>query len=197
MKSKNKKNRDCTLSDSQIVDLFYLRDEKAIEVTKNKYKCLINSICFSILSDKRDCEECENSVLFRLWKTIPPEKPVSLKAYIIRMARFISLDMFRAEHRQKRIRSDMTESLDDLSDFLCDEYSIENELLQKELEKVLNDFVKSLPEKQRGVFIKRYYFSQSLLTIEKEYNMTYKQVRKMLQSICSDLKEILSKKGLV
>ena len=137
MQSFDKKNRVGPLSDSQIVDLFLSRDKKAIEAVETKYKSLINSVSFGILSDKRDREECDNSVLVKLWQTIPPENPVSLKAYVIRLTRFAALDMFRAEHRKKRISSDMTEALDDLSDFLHNDYSVEDELIRKELTEAL------------------------------------------------------------
>ena len=196
MKSEGKKKSDA-LSDSQIIDLFKSRDEKAIEVTKNKYKSLINSVSFGILNDKRDCEECESSVLFRLWNTIPPENPTSLKAYIIRLARFAALDIFRAEHRQKRIRSDMTEALDDLSDFLCDDYSVEDEILRKELAEALNVFTASLPIEKRRIFIKRYYCCLSISSISRDEGIKYKKLRNELQIIIEELKRYLTEKELI
>ena len=185
------------ISDPDIVELFLSRNEDAIRFTKLKYGRLIDRVCFSVLNESRDSEECASTVYIKLWNTIPPEKPRMLKAYIVRIARFVSLDRFRSECRQKRISSDMTESLDDFSDFLKDDYNVEDEITRKELTSALDSFIRSLPEAKRRIFVKRYYYSMPVSTIAKEENETFRHIKKDLDVISSELKSYLKEKELI
>ena len=197
MKKKDNRNENRILPDPEIIELFRSRNEEALTATGTKYGSLINSVCFGILRDRRDSEECYNTVLERLWNTIPPEDPKSLKAYIIRLSRFSALDRFRAEHRKKRICSDMTESLDDLSDFLTDDFSVEDEVLRKETARALNVFVSSLPEERKMLFVKRYFYSGSVSGIARETGMKQRNVKKELEAVKEELRKYLDEKGLI
>lgn len=197
MKQKDRSNNFIIKSDPEIVEMYLSRDESAVAQTKLKYGVLIDSVCRGILGDRRDREECENTVYERLWNTIPPEEPRILRAYIIRIARFVSLDKFRAEHRRRRISSDMTEALDDFSDFLTDDYDVGCEVVRRELAAALNEFVLSLPHDQKKLFMWRYYFSRPVSAIAKELGLTTRQIKKDLESIAADLKSKLTEKGLI
>lgn len=189
--------RKSIISDPDIVELFLSRNEDALRFTKLKYGRLIDRVCFSILNESRDSEECASTVYIRLWNTIPPEKPRMLKAYIVRIARFVSLDRFRSESRHKRISSAMTESLDDFSDFLRDDYSVEDEITRKELTSALDSFIRSLPDERRRLFVKRYYYSMPVSTIAKEECDTFRHIKKELDGISAELKSYLKEKELI
>ena len=197
MKTKDTRNENRILPDPEIVELFRSRNEEALRAAETKYGSLINSVCFGILRDRRDCEECSNTVLERLWNTIPPEDPRSLKAYVIRLSRFAALDKFRSEHRKRRICSDMTESLDDLSDFLTDDFSVEDEVLRKETARALNSFISSLPEERKRLFVKRYFYSESVSGIARETGMKQRGVKKALEALKEELRKYLDEKGLI
>lgn len=177
MKTHDRKT-NTIVTEPQIIDMFWSRDELVLQTVDTQYRKLILSVCSSVLYNYEDSEECLNTVYLKLWNSIPPEKPRSLKAYIIRIARFVSLDRFRADHRKKHINSSLIEALDDFSDFLTDDYSIEEELLNGELNVALNEFVRDLPSEQQSIFIKRYYYSQSVKAISEDDKITIWQVKK-------------------
>lgn len=184
---------DAALRDEEIVKLFFDRDEDALRQTEKQYGKLIYRICRSVLNDRLDSEECVNTVYVRLWGSIPPEEPSSLKAYVIRVSRFVALDKYRTEHRKKRITSDMTESLDDLSLFLNDGYSGEKEIVYKETAKQINDFIRSKPKREQSVFVKRYFYSLPVAKIAEEDGLSGSQVKRMLSKAKKELKAILTK----
>lgn len=75
------------MGDDEILQLFYHRVEYAISAVEEKYGRLCRSVARGILKDERDVEECVNDTCMRAWNAIPPEKPRSLEAYLVRITR--------------------------------------------------------------------------------------------------------------
>ena len=182
-----------TIKDCEIVDLYFKRDESAVSETEKKYKSFIYSICNGILRQKQDSEECVNTVYFKIWESIPPEKPDDFKAFIARIARTTATDRFRSNNRLKR--AGVVDSLDDYADFLADDYSIEEEIDANALASLINGFIKGLPETERICFVKRYYFNCSFREIEKQTHIPKSTVYLTLEKVKKELKEKLSKEG--
>jgi len=187
-------SRSAKAEDGKIIALYFERDESAIAETVKKYEAFIFSVCNGILDQKQDSEECVNTVYKKLWDTIPPEKPDDLKAYIARLSRTAAIDTLRTNRRAKR-NAGITDPLDDYADFLTDNYSVTDEVLSKELSGILNGFLKSLPERERVCFVRRYYLGNSVEDIVKQTRISRSTVYTILDEVKKKLKTILSKEG--
>ncbi len=179
--------------DDKIIEYFFSRDEKAIEYTQQKYGALLFSVAQGILGDASDSEECRNDCLLALWNAIPPERPKSFRAYALQIVRRIALDRYKQKRRKKRIPSELTLSMDDLHAALESGEDIAFEEDSEKLRILINDFVRALPQRQRYIFIERYYAASKPERIAKELSLSvwtvYKEIDKIKDSLRSYLTE--------
>jgi len=172
------------MEDAQIVGLFFERDETAIEETANKYGRYCLTIAENVLSDFRDAEECVNDTWLRAWNSIPPAKPVSLKAYVGRIARNRAIDMAR----QGKTADKATVCIDELSEVLKADTEGPGE---EEVTEVLNKFLAKLSPAERKIFVRRYFYSDSIEDIASRYNKSANNVKVTLNRTRKKLKGIL------
>ena len=184
------------LSDEQIIDLYFSRDESAIKETDRKYGRMLYGIAYNVLHDKQDCEECRNDAYLSAWKAIPPAKPRSLCAFLSVIIRRISINRYYSESAKKEIPSEMALSMEECSDFLSSFDSLEDTVSAKELGSMINDFVNSLPAKKRYVFMGRFWFFDSVKDIAIELNTSESNVYKEIAKIKAELKEYLETRGI-
>ena len=104
------------MTDAQIVELYHARDEKAIRETQTKYQKYLIKIAFNVLHDSADSEESVNDTYLAAWNSMPPHKPAVLSAYLGKLTRRISIDLFRKKNRQKRKGSEYAVSLTELEE---------------------------------------------------------------------------------
>ena len=185
------------LSDSEIVELFFERDESAIRETERKYSGYIFSVAKNFLSNSDDCKECENDTYLALWNAIPPAKPDSLTPFLAKITRGIAIDRYRERTRQKRVPSELTLSFEELDGIVGDGFSEEDATREIELRRVINGFIASLSEKSRFIFICRYFSADSAEDIAKMLGITKWSVFKELKKLKEQLKEILTKEDLL
>lgn len=183
------------ISDEQIVELFWLRNESAIEQTDIKYGKYLYGIAHNILHDKSDCEECKNDTYYSVWNSVPPERPVKFQAYITKIIRNISINRLKEKSRKKRVPSAFTSSIEELADIIQDSSSIEEKYDAAQLGRAISDFLRTLPGKQRNIFICRYCLADTVKDIARMYNVTESSIYKDLSSIRRALAEYLKKEG--
>ena len=183
------------MDDKEIIELYNNRDEKAIEETSTKYGNFCYTIAYNILSDKEDSEECLNDTWLGVWNSIPPTQPKSLKYYLAGIVRNLSLKLFRNKHRQKRNEDNVSYVLDEIEEITRDTVNIEDEVGERELERSINVFLRTLTEKERCIFLRRYYFMDSLKEISKKSNMSETAVAVNLARTRKKMKEYLIKEG--
>jgi RNA polymerase sigma-70 factor (ECF subfamily) len=183
------------MDDKEIIALYNDRNEKAIEETSTKYGKFCYTIAYNILSDKEDSEECLNDTWLGAWNTIPPTQPKSLKYYLAGIVRNLSLKLFRNKHREKRNEDNVSYVLDEIEEITRDTVTIEDEVGAHELEKRINEFLKTLTEKERCVFLRRYYFMDPIKDISKKSGMSENGVRVSLSRTRTKMKEYLTKEG--
>ena len=176
------------MSDNEIIDLYLKRDESAIERTDEKYGAYCKRIAYNILADEFDAEECKNDTYFKLWCTIPPTVPKFLSAFIARIARNAALDKYRVKSREKRGRIDG--SLDELGEFIGEENTVA-EIAAKELGELITLFLRGESEKARKIFVRRYFYEESIADIAKFYAMTESNVKTTLSRTRAELAEYL------
>ena len=186
--------RTAVMNDAQIVELYFQRDEQAIEETDVKYGAFLLSVARNILGDPQDGEECLNDTYMDTWNSIPPARPVSLQAFLTTIMRRKAIDRYRAGKRQKRISSEMTVALSEVEDFVAggDMYS---ETEEKELGRVISDFVRSLSDRRMYVFMSRYYLARPIKEIARLLDLSEATVNKDIAAIKRELKEKLEKEG--
>ena len=183
------------LDDEKIIDLYWDRDEQAIDETEFKYKNYLYVIIYNILNEKLDCEECLNDTYLGAWNTIPPTKPSVLKAFLTTITRRIAIKRYHSNLKQSVIPSEMTVSLSELQDFVAGDGDVDSEFDAKRLGRVISDFVRSLSERRQFIFISRYYLADPIDTIASDLGLSCSMVNKELAAIRSALKEKLESEG--
>lgn len=187
------KNADL-ISDEEIIALYWQRDERAIKKTDLKYGQYLNSIAYSILKDKDDCEECLNDTFVGAWNAMPPQKPTLLKAFLSTIMRRIALNRYKANRRQKRIVSELTVSLSSL-DYLTADESYLTDIEIREISRVIAEFVHSLPPRRMYIFMSRYYIFRPIDEIAKLLGCSKSTVDKEIATIKRDMREKFGKEG--
>ena len=184
-----------TVSDEYIIELFWQRDQSAIDKTDRKYGRYLYTVAYNLLHDPLDCEECKNSTYLSAWNAIPPDRPDVFKAYLTKIIRRISINRFKEKTRQKRVPSELTESLSELGLDPVDRSTPEEELEAIELGRVISRYLRGLDDRGRCVFISRYYFADPIKQIAKNFGVTESAIYKELTAIRDGLKEHLEREG--
>ena len=136
-----------TANDQAIIDLYWQRDERAIKETDRAYRARLLSLAKNLLHDAQDAEEVLNDTYVRVWNSIPPARPDSLKAYLLSIMRKTAINRFKASKRQKRVPAEMISSLSDLGDMLSDGDSFHSEQEARALGEILTDFTSALSDR--------------------------------------------------
>ena len=183
------------MDDSRIIELFYERSEQAIVELSQKYGDTCFKIAVNILKSKSDAEECVNDAYLGAWNTIPPQNPNPLLAYICRIVRNISIKRYHHNTAKKR-NSYYDVALDELENCLSSGENAQDELDAKELTALLDTFLARLDKINRNMFIRRYWFSDSISDIATTFKMNSRAVTIRLSRTRKKLKHYLSKKGV-
>lgn len=172
------------MEDKQIISLFLNRDEKAIVETSHKYGAYCNSISYNILKNREDSEECVNDTYVKTWNSVPPKIPLSLSAYLGKIIRNISLNLYKRKHTAKRGGYEIPLVLDELSEVIAGENNVVDTIYQKENEKaiikVLNKFLYGLDKQSRNICIRRYFYMDSISEISKKFVVSESKVKSLL-----------------
>ncbi len=183
------------MDDVKIIELFFSRDEKAIRETAGKYGDFIRYIAFNITGLREDAEECENDTYLKLWNSIPPECPGFFKAYIGKITRNTALSLYRKNTAKKR-NSGICVLLSELEECIPSPVSVEDEVEVKYLSSVISDWLYTLTDENRTVFVKRYWYGESVKNIAGELDMQPSKLSSLLFSLRGQLKKELTEKGV-
>ena len=184
------------MEDQCIIGLYFKRSERAIEETDKKYGGYCYSIAYNILSNREDSQECVNDTYLAAWKTIPPRSPNFLKAFLGKLTRYISIDRWRKRNTRKRGSGEIVLSLDELEQCVA-KGNPENELSLKELTRAMNEFLSTLSEAERNVFLSRYWYMDPIETISQMSGFSQSKVASMLYRLRGRLRKKLTEEGYV
>lgn len=183
------------MDDRTIIGLFENRCEQAIDSLAKKYGKLCLQVATNILGSREDALECVNDAYLALWNQIPPEKPIFLRAYLLKVVRNIAYD--RLDHLNAAKRNDsVTLCLQELEDCLPVGEDLDAMLEGKRIREVLNAYLYSLKETDRNLFIRRYFFMESCRAIGKSMAMTESAVSTRLSRLRQKLKQQLVEEGI-
>ena len=182
-----------TLDDNVIIDLYFERDEKAIEATDAKYGKLLRQIAFNILHSDPDSEECVDDTYVKAWGAMPPERPSFLRAFLAKITRNLSLNRYvqnRARSRMlltETVFEEISECVPDTKGDISDDIAIKD---------AVNGFLSSLGDLQRQMFVKRYFYMLSIREIASDMRMTVSNVKVNLMRVREKFKVYLEKAGI-
>lgn len=183
------------MEDQQIVALYHQRNEQAIVQTETKYGAYCTGIAQNILQNMQDSEECVNDTWLRTWNSIPPAKPENLKTYVGKITRNLSLNRLEYRHREKRGGGEAMLALDEIGEVASPEADLAAQIEREEFSRILNAFLWSLSERDCCVFIRRYYYLESVERISKRYAINQATVFKILSRARGKLRNALAKEG--
>lgn len=183
------------MTDEEILTLFFQRDENAIEQTRLKYHAYCEKIMKQILKDRQDREECWNETLLRVWNAIPPQKPENFKMYLAACARNLAFSYYRRLTAQKRGGGEVELALEELSECVQISETPEDSVLARDLGAAVNQFLKTLDAKERGIFLRRYFFTERTKEIAKRYGLRESNVLMILSRVRKKLTLYLSQEG--
>lgn len=184
------------MEDEKIILLFWHRDEEAITAAKSQYESYCAAIAGRILDNWQDVEEVVSDTWLRAWETIPPHQPVSLKLYLARITRNLAFDRFRAQTREKRGGGEIALALEELRD--CAASGQPGDRLDaRELQWAVNGFLRKLPQREREIFLRRYFHLETAPEIARGLNISQVNVRTLLSRVRKKLKAYLKKEGLI
>ena len=184
------------MEDRKIVDLYFKRDENAIKQTQRKFGKRIINISKHITGSALTAEEVENDTYLRAWENIPPTDPASyLFAFLARIARNISISVCRERSALKR-SAVLVELSDELAQCLPSDCNIEQEAEANMVLELINKFLFSKTEDKRNIFMRRYWYLDSINDIAKRFKLSESSVKTTLFRLRSELKEYLAEQGV-
>lgn len=183
------------MDDAGILALYFARDEQALAETASKYGPHCYSVSYQILRCRQDAEECVNDTYIRAWNAIPPARPTFLGAFLMKITRNLSLSVYKAARAEKRGGGQIVESLTrELAD--CITGNPESMLEAAELSRVLDRFLRTLSQKERCIFLRRYWHADSISDIAAQCHMASGTVKSSLHRTRAKLKKFLQEEGI-
>ena len=158
------------MEDAKILDLYFARDEDAIRETDTAYGKRLHTLAKNILQNREDAEESVNDTYAEVWKSIPPRRPKYFFAFLASICRHLSLNIPDTVH--------------------------ERQMEAKELGKLLDLFLESLPKDSRLIFLRRYWYVDSVPEIAARYGMTESKVKMQLSRTKEKLRLFLEQEGI-
>ena len=153
------------MEDAEIIDLYWARDQRAIDETHGKYGGFLAGIAWNILRSHGDAEECVNDTYLRTWNAIPPARPSAFRAWLGRIVRNLSLDRWKQNRTVKRGGDGMEVLLGELDDCVPAPHGTEKALEDQEIAALISRFLRRQPQESRVFFLRRYWYGQSLSEI--------------------------------
>ncbi len=182
------------MDDLRIIELYFERDERAIEETDAKYGKLCHRIAYNILNNHEDSEECVNDTYVGVWNAVPPTRPNNFMSFVCKITRNLSLKRLEFMKREKR-SAEVLVSLDELAAILPDE-RYAPDVSDEDVGKLISAFLRNQKEDVRNVFIRKYYFFDSIRDIAERFGFTESKVKNMLYYTRNKLKDHLIKEGV-
>ncbi len=181
------------MNDLEILQLYNERNEAAVAATREKYDAYLMRVAYNVLGNFEDCEECVADGYLKAWNSIPPASPTSIKLYIAKIVHNEAIDRSIAASAQKRGGGVTPACLDELAECIADESaSFESENITD----IINQFLEKQKPRNAKMFVRRYWYLDSIKDIATYMNCTQSKVKTTLHRMRSELKDELSKEGI-
>ncbi len=182
------------MTDDDLLALFDARDEAAIEQTAAKYGERLTRLSLRLLSDDGAAEECVNDTYLKAWRAIPPAKPAHLAAYLSQIARHTAFEMLEKSGAQKRAAT-LVSITDEMAACLPDRWQV-SPPSEVEYKEWVNAFLAILSDDARRIFLRRYFFADSVSDIAKRYRISESKVKTTLHRTRQKLRTFLEEEAI-
>lgn len=183
------------MEDKDIIELYWNRKVSAVSATIEKYHKYCYHIAVAILGNAEDAGECVNDTWLKAWNAIPPGRPENLAAFLGKLTRNTAIDCLRKRTRKRRGGNGADLMLDELEECLPDAENVEKELEARELSRLINDFLGTLTEFERNVFVCRYWYLEPVHSIAKAAHASVSRIKSILFRTRKKLKAYLKEEG--
>ena len=183
------------MDDESIINLYLQRDQSAIPATGEKYGQYCLSVACNICGNIEDAEECVNDTYWEVWNSIPPQHPRNLRAFLVRITRNLSLNRLKWNTAAKRGSGEAVFVLDELSELVSGASSVEDDYDRKELIDTINSFLDTLSSRKRFLFLRRYWYFDSITTLALHFGTSNNHISVMLSRIRKQLHFYLIERG--
>ena len=184
------------MTDEEIINLFFERSEQAISELAKKHGAAVSRVALNILNDEEDAKECVNDTWLGTWNSIPPNRPHPLRTYVCKIARNLATKRYHTNSAKKR-DSQYDLVLEDLAECVPGRNTVEDTVSAKEIAEAINRFLDTLSYEDKFVFMRRFWYSDSLPEIAKMAGMSYNSVAVRLHRVKGKLKKFLLKEGVL
>ncbi|MCQ2539469.1 MAG: sigma-70 family RNA polymerase sigma factor [Acetatifactor sp.] len=185
------------MGDTEIIDLYWARNESALSESQKAYGHYCHSIAWNVLHDTEDSDECVNDTWLRAWNSIPPNRPAKLGLFLGTITRNLALDRWKGQRTLKRGNGEMTVVLDEIAECVSDKKTTEDIVEAKELKNAINRFLRTIPERDCNIFLRRYWYMEEYAEIAKRYSLNLNTIKSSLFRTRNKLKDYLQEEGFV
>ena len=184
------------MDDDRIIELFWNREESAIEHAAVKYGTYCQTIAMNVLSNHEDAEECVNDTWLRVWNAIPPERPTVFHAWLGKITLRLALNRWQKNHSQKRFAG-LEELLSELEECIPSGQSMEQQIAANEIARVINRWLDTLSREDRVIFVRRYWHGDAVKKLALERGVSPGKMAKRLYGLRCKLKAALEKEDIL
>lgn len=184
------------MEDHAIIELYWQRQETAIQETAQKYGAFLAGLAWNVLRSHSDAEECVNDTYLRAWNAIPPQRPSAFKLWLGRITRNLSLDRWRKNKAEKRGGDSMEILLGELDVCVPAAQGVEKQLEDSEIAALISAFLRRQSPQNRTIFLRRYWYGESISDIAKAMHCGEGKVKSSLFRTRAALRETLEKEGI-
>lgn len=182
------------MEDAKIIELYWLRSEDAILETERAYGSRLRALAERIVASVEDAQECLNDTYLKTWQTIPPKRPTYFFAYLAKICRYLAFGKLDWQGAQKR-SADVVTLSDELAQCVPDERR-DREAEGREIARAMNAFLAILPKDSRVIFLRRYWYCETVEEIAQHYGFSQSKVKTRLHRIRGELRVYLQKEGI-
>jgi len=185
------------MEDQEIIDLYWERDQRAIAETSEKYGTFLQNIAWNVLHSHDDADECVNDTYLRTWNAIPPARPKAFRAWLGRITRNLSLDRWKQAKAAKRGGDETELLLGELNTCVPAPHGTEKAMEDREIAALISAFLRSLPAETRIMFLRRYWYGDSITDIADRLCCTQGKIKSTLFRTRNALRSYLEEKEVV
>lgn len=183
------------MEDGKILDLYFSRDQRALDETQKKYGSYCYSVANGILQCQEDAEETVNDTWLRAWDAIPPQRPSFLRLFLGKITRNLAFTRWRNRNAVRRGGGEVELVLEELADCIPGRESVDDALNARELAGAIRAFLDTIGDREQDIFLRRYFYAEPTAAIGARYGMKSDNVLRILSRVRGKLKEYLSKEG--
>ena len=182
------------MNDNEIIQLFFTRNEDAIQQTADRYGASLTRLSENILRNREDAQECVNDTYLKAWNTIPPTRPKRFFTYLARICRYSAFDRLDWNNAAKR-KAEVVALTQEMEECIPGTW-LEEELTNAEVSSLIGDFLRKQPADTRMIFVRRYWYGDSVSEIALRYEISQNAVMMRLSRTRSKLAAYLKKEGI-